>query len=54
MAWETWSVHPVITDILKGLSMPVTSVTDECMDELERFVVLFYNRGSGNSRVNAE
>ncbi len=39
---------------VKGMSINVTDITDGCMDDLKSFVVLLYNRGCGNSRVNAE
>ncbi len=51
-AWDTWSVFPVLTDALLALASAPPHIPDECLAEIERFVVLLYSRSSGLSKVN--
>ena len=50
-AWESWKVLPSLTTTLLRLSSSPTRL-DEAMDQVERFVVLLYNRTSDCKLVN--
>jgi hypothetical protein len=51
-AWETWMAFPHVTEAFVTLSSIPESIPDECMVQLERFVVLLYCRTSEHSSVN--
>ena len=43
-AWKTWLLYHEVTNAFNLLSDRPESVTDECINILERFIVLLYNR----------
>ena len=51
-AWDTWKAFPPVTEAFLALYDSPDSVTDNAMEELERFVVLLYHRVSGCRKVN--
>ena len=51
-ALDTWTAYPAITNTFVRLSSAPQSIPDECVAELERFVVLLCSRSSDCSSVN--
>ena len=51
-AWKTWLSYHEVTSAFHLLSDRPESVTDECMDILERFIVLLYDRTCPKMKVN--
>ena len=51
-AWDVWNVFPELTPILKALLMLPEDIDDTCIDVIERFVVLLYDRTSSLSKIN--
>lgn len=51
-AWDTCNAYPAVTDTFLGLWSKPTRVSDADMEEIERFVVLLYDRTSSLSKVN--
>ena len=51
-AYETWRAYPTITPVFQRLASIPAQITDEDFAELERFVVLLYDRTSSHSEVN--
>ena len=51
-AWDVWNVFPKLTPVLKLLLMLPEEIDDTCMDVIERFVTLLYDRTSSRSKVN--
>lgn len=45
-AWDVWRVFPDVTQAFCALSAPLSSVSDEMYQLLERFVILLYDRTS--------
>ena len=56
IAWETWKASDEFTDITATFgalsNFPNPSDVDTCMDTLERFVVLLYDRTSSQEHIN--
>lgn len=42
-AWDAWRVYPDATQAFCDLSAPLTSVSDELYQLLERFVIILYD-----------
>ncbi len=55
-AWETWKACDGVTNVTAAFcalaATPTPSIIDDYMDELERFVVLLYDRTSSYGHVN--
>ena len=51
-AFEAWRAYPDITTVFRTLSKTPTSVTEQQIKSLQRFVVLMYSRTSSLSSVN--
>ena len=51
-AWDTWTNFPDITDTFLSLSQEPSSVSDENVCQLERFVTRLYDRTSECTEVN--
>ena len=51
-AWDVWKVFPELTPVLKALLMLPEDIDDTCLDVIERFVILLYDRTSSLTRVN--
>ena len=51
-AWDVWKVFPELTPVLKALLMLPVDIDDTCLDVIERFVILLYDRTSSLTRVN--
>ena len=46
-AWETWKVFPEVSDaLLEMTNILGKEMSDTCMIQLERFIVLMYDRPS--------
>jgi len=50
-AFETWSVFPEVTSAFLDLIRNPSSISSQTMSQLERFVVLLYNRTSEHTSV---
>jgi len=53
-AWYTWGVFPDITHTFAQLSQVAASVSEEQISQLERFVILLYDKTSECAHVNEE
>ena len=51
-AWDTWTVFPQITNAFVEIAGAPTELSDGCVEDIERFVVLLYDRGSELKRVD--
>ena len=51
-AWDVWNVFPELTAILKELMELPEHTSDGCMETIERFTVLLYDRTSRVTKVN--
>lgn len=51
-AWDVWTVCPNITPVFACLSRWPTEVTDDMLQDIERYVVLLYCRTSVSTEVN--
>ena len=51
-AWAAWKALPELTDALLSLACAPPYVSDECMDIIERFVIVMYDRTSTCTSVN--
>ena len=51
-AWDVWKVFPELTPVLKAMLMLPEDIGDTCLDVIERFVTLLYDRTSRLSKVN--
>ena len=51
-ALETWKSYPDVTHAFLTLAQAPSEVSDACMEQLERFVVLLYDRTSSKMEVN--
>lgn len=51
-AWKVWRSLPQLKPVFKRLSEAPHEITDEDMDQLERYVVLLYSRTSSLTKVN--
>ena len=47
-----WDVFPELTPALKAMLMLLEDIEDTCLDVIERFVILLYNRTTSLSKVN--
>ena len=45
-AWDTWSVLPEVTNAFLEIAAAPSSLSDNCLRTIERFVVVMYDRGS--------
>lgn len=45
-AWDTWNVFPEVTRSFLEIATAPDDLSDDCTKNIERFVVLFYDRGS--------
>ena len=52
MAWDVWNVFPELTAVLKELMELPEHISDGCMETIERFTVLLYDRTSRVTKVN--
>ena len=51
-ARDVWNVFPGLTPVLKVMLMLPEDIEDTCLDVIERFVILLYDRTSSLSKVN--
>ena len=51
-AWDTWNVFPEVTRSFLEIASAPSHLSDDCMNSIERFVVLMYDRGSQLSPVD--
>lgn len=51
-AFETWNIYPDVTYAFLALSYCPSDISKPCMDRLERFVILLYDRTSGEKDIN--
>ena len=51
-AWDAWRVCPTMTTVFMQLADLPTQVSEESLREIERFVVVLYDRTSALSSVN--
>ena len=51
-AWATWNSFPELTNALLNLSQSPTEIPEHCMQTIERFVILLYDRTSTCTDVN--
>ena len=51
-AVETWKLYPDATDAFLALSCCPAEVSEPCMERLERFVILMYDRTSDKTDIN--
>ncbi|KAG0719155.1 hypothetical protein GWK47_051077 [Chionoecetes opilio] len=51
-AWATWNTLPELTDALLSLANAPTSIQEDTMHVIERFVILLYDRTSKCKDVN--
>ncbi|KAG0717816.1 hypothetical protein GWK47_053675 [Chionoecetes opilio] len=51
-AWATWNTLPELTDALLSLAKAPTSIQEDTMHVIERFVILLYDRTSKCKDVN--
>lgn len=51
-AWDVWNVFPELTPVLKAMMKLPEDVDDTCLEVIERFVILLYDRTSSLSKVN--
>ena len=49
-AWNVWNVFAQLTPVLKALLMFPEDIDDTCMDVINRFVILLYDRTSSFSQ----
>ena len=45
-AWDTWSVLPEVTNVFLEIAAAPSSLSDNCLRTIERFVVVMYDHGS--------
>ena len=45
-AWNVWNIFPELTPVLKALLISREDTDDTCLDAIERFVILSYDRTS--------
>ena len=50
--WDVWNVFPELTPVNKAMVMLPEDIEDTCLDVIERFVILLYDRNSSLSKVN--
>ena len=51
-AWDVWNVFPELTPVLKAMLMLSENIEYTCLDVIERFVILLYDRITSLSEVN--
>ena len=51
-AWEVWKVFPELTTTLEKLMMLPDNVDDACLDVIERFTILLYDRTCSLNKAN--
>ena len=51
-AWETWNACPAVTESFLSLVDQPETISDACMEEIERFVVVLYDRTNALNKVN--
>ena len=51
-AWDVWNVFPELTAILKELMELPEHISNGCMETIEQFTVLLYDRTSRGTKVN--
>ena len=51
-AWDTWSVFPEVTKSFLEIANVPSELSADCKENIERFVVLLYDRGSELSSVD--
>ena len=51
-AWSVWESFPELTDALSEVSHENTVITEACMNSIERFVILLYDRTSAGNDIN--
>ena len=51
-AWDVWNVFTELTAVLKELMELPEHISDGCMETIERFTVLLYDRTSRKTKVN--
>ena len=49
---EAWKAWPEVTSAFVSLSSPLVQINDGIMEQLERFVILMYDRTSDKKKVN--
>ncbi len=43
-AWDTWLAYPSVTDAFLTLSQMPETISDECLEKIERFIIVMYSR----------
>ena len=51
-AWNVWDMFSELTPVLKALLMLREHTDDICLDVIEKFAILLYNRTSSLCKVN--
>ena len=51
-ALEAWKSYPDVTDVFLALAYKPLEVSNRCVEHLDHFVVLMYDRTSGKTLVN--
>ena len=51
-AWSVWESFPELIDALSEVSHENTVITEACMNSIERFVILLYDRASVGNDIN--
>ena len=51
-AWDVWNVFPELNPVLKAMLVLPEDIEDTCLDIIERFVILLYDRTNSLSKVN--
>ena len=51
-AWDTWNVYPEVTAAFEGLTKMHGHLTEKAQSQIERFVILVYDRTSDVLEIN--
>jgi hypothetical protein len=52
--WKVWNVFPDTTEVFSRLSNPIDNVGSDCLDIIEAFIVLMYDRYSSTADENED
>ena len=51
-AWDTWNVYPQVTEAFEELTKMHGNLTEKAQSQIERFVILMYDRASDVLEIN--
>ena len=51
-AWDTWNVYPEVTEAFEELTKMHGNLTEKAQSQIERFVILMYDRTSDVLEIN--